>query len=303
MPRPALPVIALVVVWAWTNASASQPALSDLLASATKYVSAYEAAFSLLVSEEEYIQEIRRPLGTGANLSQRNPGGGIDAAGGRDKRQVLKSDYMLVQLGTAAGWMPFRDTFEVNGKKLRDREDRLVSLFLSADTSRFDQGARIMAESTRYNIGNVARTVNIPTLGLMFLHSSVRERFTFALAGEEAVGGRATQRLTYREASRPTLIKTTRGADLPLEGSLWIDAATGAIVKTTMTAADPAVRATIAVTFRADESLEIWVPSLMEEYYKAAGSADEIVATATYTKMRRFQVSTDERIAKPPGSR
>jgi hypothetical protein len=43
------------------------------------------------------------------------------------------------------------------------------------------------------------------------------------------------------------------------------------------------------------------VPAQMEEYYKAASSADEIVATATYSKVRRFQVSTDEKLAKPPG--
>jgi hypothetical protein len=30
-------------------------------------------------------------------------------------------------------------------------------------------------------------------------------------------------------------------------------------------------------------------------------SSDEIVATAAYSKVRRFQVSTDEKIAKPPG--
>ena len=107
--------------------------------------------------------------------------------------------------------------------------------------------------------------------------------------------------MRYRESARPTLIKTTRGADLALEGSLWIEPSSGAVAKTTMNAADPAVRAIVTVTFRPDESLAIWVPEQMEEYYKASSSSDEIVATATYSKVRRFQVSTDEKIAKPPG--
>src|SRR5262245_42588838 len=156
-------VVIAVGVALLPTVEARQPAAA-LLGSATKYVSDYEKAFSLLVSEEEYVQEIMRPLGVGGNLSRTNPGGGFQSSGGNGRRQVLKSDYMLVQLGAGSGWMPFRDTFELNGSTLRDREDRLVKLFLSNDAQRFDQAARIMTESTRYNIGNVMRTINIPTL-------------------------------------------------------------------------------------------------------------------------------------------
>jgi len=290
----------LALALAFVPVAASTQSADATLQAATAYVSTFEKAFALLVSEESYVQEIRRLSGGGGNLSRSNPGGGIQS-GATIRQQILKSDYMLVQLGTGAGWMPFRDTFELNGSKLRDREDRLVRLFLSGDADRFDQAARVMAESTRHNIGNVTRTINIPTLALMFLHASVKERFTFTMAGEETMGGRVVQRVRYRESARPTLIKTTRGGNLALEGSLWIEPSSGVVVKTMMTAADPAVRAIITVTFRPDETLAIWVPEQMEEYYKASSSADEIVATASYSKVRRFQVSTDEKIAKPPG--
>ena len=43
-----------------------------------------------------------------------------------------------------------------------------------------------------------------------------------------------------------------------------------------------------------------WVPAEMAEYYKEARSIHEIVATATYTNMRRFQVNTNEKLGKPP---
>jgi hypothetical protein len=300
MPRFARLSAVFVIASAVTASPASTQSADVIVKSAVAYVTSYEKAFSMLVSEEMYVQEVQRPTGGGGNLSRSNPGGGMQASG-NGKRQILKSDYMLVQLGDGSGWMPFRDTFELNGSKLRDREDRLLKLFLSNDVDRFDQASRIMAESTRYNIGNVNRTINIPTLAMMFLHPSVRERFAFEPTGEETIAGRAVQRLHYRETARPTLIKTTRGADLALDGSLWIDPASGAVVKSVLNAADPAVRASVTVTFRLDEGLAIWVPAQMDEYYKAASSADEIIATATYSKVRRFQVSTDEKIAKPPG--
>ena len=278
------------------------PSLEPLLAKATAYVAGYERAFALLVSEEQYVQEIRRPINPGSNLSRTNPGGGM-TGGDVVRRQVMRSDYLLVQLGEGAGWMPFRDVFELNAVKVRDREDRLAKLFLSNDASRFDQADRIMAESTRHNLGSVSRTINIPTLAMMFLHARVRERFTFVSSGEEQLGtGVLTERVSFRETARPTLIKTTRGRDLPLDGQLWVDPATGAIVKTILNAADTSLRVGITVTFRRDDAVAIWVPAQMDEFYKEQNSSNEIFATATYTNVRKFNVSTDEKIGKPPGT-
>lgn len=285
------------------SASPQTPApLVTLLARATEYVANYEKSFSLLVSEEHYIQEVRRPINPGSNLSRTNPGGGI-SGGDVVRRQVLRSDYLLVQLGDGAGWMPFRDVFEVNAAKVRDREDRLTKLFLSNDVSRFDLADKIMAESTRHNVGSVSRTINIPTLAMMFLHGRVRDRFTFTGHNDETAAGTHAVRVSYRETARPTLIKTTRGRDLPLDGQLWIEPATGAIVKTVLNAADPAVRVGITVTFRSDPVAQLWVPAQMEEFYKEQNSANEIFATATYSNVRKFQVNTNEKIGKPPGER
>ena len=96
------------------------------------------------------------------------------------------------------------------------------------------------------------------------------------------------RRAAYREVARPTLIKTTRGRDLALTGHIWIDPFTGTVVKTDLNAADPAVRCAITVTYRKDDALDFWVPSQMDEYYKAALSLDEVLATATYSNVRRF---------------
>jgi hypothetical protein len=266
-----------------------------VLSSAMRYVMNYEQQFALLVAEEQYAQELQRPPNPGDNLSQRNPGGGM-RAGGPMNVQSFRSYFLLVQLGMdGEGWMPFRDTFEVKGKKIRDRDDRLLKMFLGSDRDNFEKAARLNEASTKNHLGNVARTINIPTLGMMLLHPRVNERFEFTDGGEETLAGRVLRKALYREAARPTLIKTTRGRDLALTGAIWIDPFSGAVVKTEMNAADPAVRCQVTVTFRRDEALEMWVPEKMEEYYKAALAVDDILATATYSNVRKYRRSDLER--------
>ena len=268
---------------------------TTVIGSAMRYVMAYEQRFSLLAADETYVQDLQRPPNPGTNLSRNNPGGGM-LGGGSMNRLELRSDFLLVQLGgDGEGWMPFRDVYWLKGTILRDRDDRLLKLFTSGDANRFEKAAEIMAASTKHNIGNVSRTINIPTLAMMFLHPRVNERFEFSDEGEETVAGRLLRRAAYREAARPTLIKTTRGRDLALTGRLWIDPFTGTVVKTELNAADPAVRAAITVTFRRDDALDLWVPDTMDEYYKAALGLDEIIATATYTNVRTFLRQPPER--------
>lgn len=261
---------------------------TTIIGSAMRYTMAYEQKFALLAAEETSVQELQRPPNPGDNLSQRNPGGGM-RAGGAIERKIIRSDFLLVQLGgDGEGWMPFRDAFEVKGTKLRDRDDRVLKLFQGGDKERFEKAARFSNETAKHNIGNVARTINIPTLAMMFLHPRVNERFEFIDEGEEIIAGRVLRRAAYREAARPTLVKTTRGRDLALTGHLWIDPFNGTVVKTDLNAADPVVRCAITVTFRRDEALDLWVPYQMDEYYKAALGLDEIVATATYSNVRTF---------------
>ena len=270
--------------------SANSPGsgFTTVIGSAMRYAMSYEQRFALLAADEVSVQELQRPPNPGDNLSQRNPGGGM-RGGGEVGRIVIKSDFLLVQLGgDGEGWMPFRDAYEVKGSKRRDRDDRLLKLFQSGDENRFEKAARLTEQTTRLNLGNVARTINIPTLALMFLHPRVNERFEFTDEGEETIGGRLLRRAAYREAARPTLIKTTRGRDLALTGHIWIDPFTGIVIKTDLNAADPVVRCAITVTYRKDDALDFWVPHLMEEYYKAALGLDEIVPTATYSNVRRF---------------
>lgn len=295
-------VAAVVATGSWpVAAQAPDRALAGLLGSTAAYVRAYEERFSLLVAEERYVQEIRRPDNNpvAGNLTRNNPGGGFSTNGGVRKRAVLRSDFLIVRLGGGNGWMPFRDTFDVNGTRVNDRSDRLAKLFAEPSDDSFNHAARIMADSTRHNLGSMTRTVNIPTLALMFLHPQVRERFTFSRHGEETLDGRLAWRVEYHESQRPALIKTTRGRDLPASGTFWIEAATGVVLKTTMTAADALVRALVTTTYRRDDGLDLWVPARMEDYYKADGEVDEVTGIATYTNYRTFTAATDLALRRP----
>jgi len=275
----------------------SQPGsgFTTVLSSAMRYAMNYEQRFALLAADELYVQELQRPPNPGSNLSRSNPGGGMQG-GGAINQLIIRSDFLLVQLGgDGEGWMPFRDAYEVKGRKLRDRNDRLLKLFTSNDKERFEKAARYSDDTHKHNLGNVARTINIPTLAMMFLHPRVNERFEFTDGGEDNIGGRIVRKAIYKEVARPTLIKTSRGRDLALTGFLWIDPLSGTVIKSELNAADPIVRCQVVVNFRRDEGLDLWVPEKMAEYYKAYSGLDDILATATYTNVRRILKSDLER--------
>jgi hypothetical protein len=306
--------VAIIVFAASVTAFATQePDLDTVMARVTAYAAGFERRLSLLVAEEHYVQEVRREVATSDTpLSRQNPSGGFRNAPGRYEKRVLRSDYLLVRLVDDSGWMPFRDVFEVDGKKVRDREDRLASLFLKPSADSFDQARRITDDSSRYNIGSILRTINIPTLTVQFLVPKVTMRFEFARERMERVAGRQALRIAYTEIQRPTLIRTehrrTAGVatltddDFPVHGKLWVDPATGVILKTTLAASDRFVATAITVTYREDATVGIWVPAQMEESYRAKGDARDITGLAKYDKYRRFHVSTDETIRKPSGN-
>lgn len=238
-----------------------------------------------MVSEERYEQRVRRAPASNTTSSRMR--GSTDT--------VLKSDFLLVQV-TGEGWVPFRDVFERDGTRIRDREDRLASLFLKGSSrSTFDQARKIMDEGSRYNIGSIERNINAPTVVLSFLTPLHRYRFAFVVAGKDEDGSI----IEYRETARPTFVATTGGRDLPVSGRVWVDEETGAVRKTHLDAVDTRVAAHITVTYTHDETLGTWVPARMDERYLGDNNATQVTGTATYSRFRRFQVSTQENVEVP----
>jgi hypothetical protein len=194
--------------------------------------------------------------------------------------------------------------FEVDGKPVRDRNDRLARLFLRPSASAEAQAGQLAAESARYNIGDIMRDINVPMLTLLVLDRGNQSRFKFSegRAGDTRglpklaafpvpPGTRAVQ---YEEVQSHTLVRTAGDRDLPIRGRLWVEPDNGRVLLTELVVADRIVDARIHVVYQTDSGLDLLVPVEMHELYERLSDHMRIEGTATYSNFRRFQVQVDE---------
>jgi len=218
----------------------------------------------------------------------------------------LTSEFVLVRVADRPEWVGFRDVVAVDDRPVPERGDRLQTLFLDPGRGALARARVIADESARYNLGRIDRNFNVPTAAFFFLHPANRDRFRFGLDRIEPEDGKVRWVVAYHERSRPTLVRTPRGRDVPASGRLWIDPASGRVGRTQLWLTTPADReddltvdANIATTFAFEPAVEGWVPVEMRERFKTS-QGDLLDATATYDNYRRFRV--DARLL-PPGDR
>src|SRR4051812_17091040 len=256
--------------------------LDAILDLAGDYVAAYEKNFVGIVAEETYRQEVRGIGGTDPR------GFAVEARG---VRRDLKSDMLLVRAAAGDRWIQFRDVFEVDGKPVRDRAERLAKLFLQPSASTQQQVDDIAAASARYNIGGVNRNVNLPVLALTVLEPQNRAWFSFN--GNRK--GSSQFDLEYREERSGTLIRTAGDQSMPSHGRFTIDVATGQVLSSELIAESESLRAQIDVVYAADPAMGILVPREMREKYATKGGS-HIEGRATYANFRRYQVKVSEAV-------
>jgi len=254
----------------------ASPDLITVLMRASAYAAGYVKALSSVVSEERYEQRLIRKTNRRADDSV--------------VTRTLVSDYLLVQVSGASRWLPFRDVYSVDGTPIRDRSDRLLTLFVESPPDAFKQALRIRDESSRYNIGGGLRDTNVPTFALQFLSDELRGGFTFTLKGRERIGDVDTVVVEYLETSAPTVIVGFQDQDVPSRGRYWIDPTDGRILRTRLETRPNGGVNTIDVIFRSEATLGILVPSKMEERRDAG--AEMVEGRATYANFRRFRVDT-----------
>lgn len=288
---PGRPYLLAVLVCAGLGLSIraqDPPALDTLLSRVGRYVDEYEQSFSAIVAREHYVQRMRR-------------GHEVDT-------RELRSEVALVPVGDALDWMLFRDVHEVDGRKLRSQKERLAALFGGRDADTAALARKIADESSRYNLGNIERTINTPTVALTFLRSVNRSRVTFERAGETRSDGVPAVELRFRETALPRIILTRDNA--AAEGRAWVYPATGRVVRTRLQLLSAGAEAVIDVHYANDDKLGMLVPVRMTEAYslgeQAAGSGaiDPLDRTrgapvkllidgrAAYSDYRRFAVET-----------
>jgi hypothetical protein len=188
------------------------PALEDVLTRAAWYVVRFEREIPSVVAEERYRQRL-------VMHGQQQPSFGGRSPRPDDQRRELKSDFLMVRSQETDHWIPFRDVFEVDGKPVRAREERLTKLLVDASGSAYDRAMRLSEESARYNIGPVQRTVNVPTQALQFLLPANQPKCAFKQSGVDRVEGLSVWEVRFEEVGLPTLIRTSGGASLPASGT------------------------------------------------------------------------------------
>lgn len=275
------------------------------------YAEAFERELAVVVAEERYVQVIHPWRGNPSGpdnepaLIWRDPSGPPPkkAGGPIISRRQLLSDVLAVQLEKEQ-WLTYRDVAEVDGDAVRQRTDRVRELFMTPASARADQFRRIASESARYNLGDLRRELNLPTVTLSLLRRANHARFEFKRVKDESIDERACRVLSFREKTRPTLLSTPNSGDIFISGRVWLDQADGRVRRTELRFdRGSQKRSYIRVDFQAHEGLNVLVPALMWEWYEGADQLGRLISDATvieglalYSNVRRFRVSTGEQI-------
>jgi len=280
--------IALVLT-SVVSGAAETLTLQQLLDRASAYELAFVEQFSNVVAEEQCLQRIvSLPSGVAAPSKS---------------TRALKSDLLLVTYPGAAKWQAFRQVLEVDGQPVQPKDDdiRLMQLFASPAADAVERATAIAAAGTRHNLLDIG-ALNNPLLALAFLQPEYRGRFRFTRGGMAKELGPTVRIVRFREKEAPYVLTAAGTADSLLSsGQMWIEEASGRIVKTELQvermvfAVGLRPGAEIVTTFRFDAELGISVPNEMRDWYPSRAKAN-LSGVATYSHFRRFQVHTEERV-------
>jgi hypothetical protein len=278
----------LLAVPAGYQSPASAPrvaATEALLARVAAFLDTYERSLPAIVAEENYTQRAS-----------------VEGRLGMESR-TLRSDVLVIA-DEDYGWISFRDVFEVDGRAVRSRDQRLVDLFLSPHGDRFAQARRIVAEGARFNLNvsgfDVHRTINMPLVALRFLRRFNQSRSLFRIAGDARVGSLLSTLLEFEEQSMPRVISSPDAA--AARGRFWVEPGSGRILRSELSFETGTVdqktplRSRVRVSYGWDERVNEWLPLSMQEEYRVAAALIEGVAS--YSNFRRFTVATSADIKR-----
>ncbi len=207
----------------------------------------------------------------------------------------LGSDILLLRL-PSGGFYGFRDVAQVDGEEVAERGQRIQKLFLSEGKDPSETKA-LIEESARFNIGDIERNLNLPTLILPLLLSGASggiERLSLALNGNASAEER-TCAVSFRETRPPYLVGTGQGRELPLRGTLHVAPENGRLERVSILAGRPALEhIELTVEFARFDDWELPLPSAMTETYAQRLGPRVTRCKARYSNYRRFSVDAIE---------
>jgi hypothetical protein len=261
---------------------ADEPELKTVLGRAATYAVDYHQRFTVLVAEERYVQRVEP-------ARRATP----DAPSPLPPRQerLLKSDYILLHdFAGANSWVGVREVSEVDGQPVSADRERLRAI-LDDTTQPLVSRIRALADQqAKYNLGDLYRTINIPTLPLEFLLPDRQPRFRFKHRGSTTVADRPVWIVSYEERDRPTIIRTPEGRDITSSGSFWIDPANGAVLRSELRTGQVPGRplsTIILVSYTHNDRFDMLLPDDMNELYLTGHT--RIEGHATYSNYRRWE--------------
>ena len=281
---------ALVAVVASSQQPQNSHELISALQRATEYVTQYEAELGNLIGNEEYVQNAAwlAPTGRGNPMVAK-----------RLQRRV-SSDFLIIQVGPE--WAALRKANRVDGSKVKETETEpaFKDAFDNSPEANQKRLLAMKAESIRYNIGDIIRDTNLPTVALKVLRESEVSRFVFERAGSSNSEGIQAWVVRFREQASPTLVIGGKGEFLYSNGTLWIEPETGRVLRTEFIVenryAPARVKARIVVTSEG-KNIKLLLPSLMDEHYES--EFNTVDCKAYYSNFRPFEVEVKFDIHPP----
>ncbi len=267
--------------------------LEELLPRITASARTLANALSGAVAWEDYDQELLKTYNASHPLRMKLKYMTVS------EHRHLGSDVLLLRL-PSGGFYGFRDVARVNGRKVAERGERLRRLFL--DQGRDPNATRdFIEESARFNIGQIERDLNLPTLVLpLILPDSPFgiERLELGVDPDDPEKGACA--VSFREARAPYLVGTREGLERPLRGTLYVTPANGQLVRVSIQAGRPAIEhIELTVEFGRFPDWDFPLPSRMTEVYAQQDSLWVTRCEARYSNYRRFSVDTVEKWRVP----
>ncbi len=260
------------------------PTLTDLLDRAAGYVQAFVADFSNVVAVEDFRQDWQS-----------------------GERRRLTSDFLLVRYpGAESTWLAFRDVIAVNGREVRDQQQRVTRLFLDPFADAVRRAEEITREGSRHSLVELG-PLSSPFVVLAWLQPFYRADFRFRLGGSDTRDG-VRLRVVELEQIVPLPVSAATQRVIPIEALAWVDERTGRVARTEVRQGLAPNTAIISVTFKRDPVLGIDVPAEMRDSRTRpavsraliTAGREQFTGIATYSGFRRFQVRTEEDIDTPP---